>query len=113
MTVLASLFARISQATIERNDEGKRQGFLPGPAHADDELVLVDAVAVLVALELLGVVPDEPEHLVGGDAALLDVLARGVEAGVGPLGKTGLEWEQVVRHGAGKWGYAMTVPARA
>jgi hypothetical protein len=69
---------------------------LPRPAHANDELVLVDAVAVLVTLELLRVVSDESEHLVGGHAALLDVLACRIEAGVGPLGKTRLEREQVV-----------------
>jgi hypothetical protein len=56
----------------------------------------VDAVAVLVTLELLRVVSDESEHLVGGHAALLDVLACRIEAGVGPLGKTRLEREQVV-----------------
>jgi hypothetical protein len=57
---------------------------VPGPAlaHAQDQLVLVHAVPVLVADELVRVaVLEELDHVVLAHAALLDVLAGGVQEG--------------------------------
>ena len=59
---------------------------LPGAVDAHHHLVLVDAVLHLVALQLVGVL-HEVEHVVVGHAALLDVLAGRIQAGVGGGGQ--------------------------
>ena len=90
------LLARGGAGQDRSMEEGA--GHAPGPPDAHDELVLVDAIPILVALELLRVLSHKAEHVVGRYAALLDVLAGGVKPSVGSLGQARLEREQVVRH---------------
>ena len=71
-----------------------QRGALPGAADSYDELILVDTITVLVALQLKSVVFSEAHHVIRGDATLLNVLARGIDAGVRGLRKTRLERKQ-------------------
>jgi len=71
-------------------------GAVPGASDADHQLVLVNAVAVLVALEFLTILEDETRHVISGDTALLDMLASGIEACIRGLREAGLEWEKVI-----------------
>jgi hypothetical protein len=58
----------------------------------------VDAISVLVALNLLCVVMGKTHHIVCGNPTLLDVLAGRVQPRVGRLGQARLEREQIIRH---------------
>ena len=67
-------------------------GGAPGASDADHHLILVDAIAVLVALELFTVFEYEAGHIISGHATLLNVLASGIEACIRGLCEAGLEW---------------------
>lgn len=72
----------------------------PGAPDAHDELVLVDAIAVLIALELVLVALGhrELQHVVGGDSALLVVPARRVDPRASRGPQAGLIRQERVGH---------------
>jgi hypothetical protein len=50
-------------------------GFLPWSTHAHDKLILVNTITILVSLQFLYITMHVSRHIIGGNPALLNVLA--------------------------------------